>query len=178
MKKILRKKLKDKLNKISSYQLLDNSSRAKYNIDQFLQKKSYNKIGIYNSFKNEIIIHNIDLNKNVSLYAPSYNSEENSYHFRKVKKNLNTVGKFNILEPTGKIIDINLLDLILIPGLGFDKKGNRLGRGKGFYDDLLKNFKGTKIGVCHHFQLINEIPIESWDIKMNYICTEKKLLKI
>ena len=69
------------------------------------------------------------------------------------------------------------MDLILIPGLGFDKKGNRLGRGKGFYDDLLKNFKGTKIGVCHHFQLINEIPIESWDIKMNYICTEKKLLK-
>ena len=38
MKKILRKKLKDKLNKISSYQLLDNSSRAKYNIDQFLKK--------------------------------------------------------------------------------------------------------------------------------------------
>ena len=63
MKKILRKKLKDKLNKISSYQLLDNSSRAKYNIDQFLQKKSYNKIGIYNSFKNEIIIHDIDLHK-------------------------------------------------------------------------------------------------------------------
>ncbi len=62
------------------------SSRAKYNINQFLQKKSYNKIGIYNSFKNEIIIHDIDLNKNISLYAPSYNSEENSYHFRKVKK--------------------------------------------------------------------------------------------
>ena len=178
MKTALRKQLISKLNNISNNLLLENSALVKNNIKEYLHSKTYQNIGIYNSFENEIIIHNILLNKNISFYAPSYDKKEKAYHFKKIKKENNIVGKFNIIEPTGSIININILDIILIPGIGFDKKGNRLGRGKGFYDRILKNYEGTKIGICHHFQIINEIPIESWDIKMNYVCTEKKLIKI
>ena len=48
-------------------------------------------------------------------------------------------GSFGIAEPTGEdITDLSIIDMVIVPGVGFDPKGNRLGRGKGFYDRLLK----------------------------------------
>ena len=88
--------------------------------------------------------------------------------------------KFDILEP--QIIDDNYfdqvknkvkLDVIFVPGLCFDKKGNRLGFGKGYYDQFLKlNPESYKIGCCPKKCLVNELPADSWDIKMDLVLTE------
>ena len=81
-------------------------------------------------------------------------------------------GKFNIPEPTtdpytGKI------DLILLPGVAFDLKGNRLGRGGGYYDRYLAQLdKDTLlVGVGYDFQLIEEVPSGKYDKKMDYVIT-------
>jgi 5-formyltetrahydrofolate cyclo-ligase len=66
-------------------------------------------------------------------------------------------------------------DIILVPGLAFDKKLNRLGRGKGFYDRFLKNFAGIKVGVCFEIQLVDEVPIDDHDIELDYLITEKNI---
>lgn len=61
----------------------------------------------------------------------------------------------------------------LIPGIAFDLKGSRLGRGKGFYDRYLNRHEIIKIGLCSSGQLLEEIPVEAHDHRMNYIITEK-----
>ena len=70
------------------------------------------------------------------------------------------------------------LDLIIVPAVAFDRRGNRLGRGKGFYDRLLQKAKCPKIGIAYHFQLLDEIPAEPHDIPMDKIITEQGILSI
>lgn len=68
--------------------------------------------------------------------------------------------------------------ILLIPGLAFDKKGVRLGRGKGFYDRYLEHFKGQKIGVAWECQLLASVPSDVFDQQMDYVVTEQRIIKV
>lgn len=88
------------------------------------------------------------------------------------------LGAFHIEEPTGDdIVDPDEIELIVVPAVAYDNKGNRLGRGKGFYDRLLQSTKATKIGVCYDFQLLDEIPVEEHDVPMDIVITQSAVLK-
>lgn len=79
-------------------------------------------------------------------------------------------GAFHIDEPTGTTFtDYDAIDLVIVPGVAFDSNGNRLGRGKGYYDRLLPRIGAAKIGICFPFQLLKEIPTEPFDKKMDKI---------
>jgi 5-formyltetrahydrofolate cyclo-ligase len=81
-------------------------------------------------------------------------------------------GVFGIEESEGPLFtDYATIDLAVIPGMAFDRNGNRLGRGKGYYDRLLPQLNGKKIGVCFSFQLLDSIPCEKHDIPMDEIIT-------
>ena len=67
--------------------------------------------------------------------------------------------------------------VLLIPGIVFSRKFERMGRGKGFYDRYLANHKVIKIGVCCEDQLCEELPTDKFDINMNYIITNKTIYK-
>lgn len=88
-------------------------------------------------------------------------------------------GKFNIKEPPSHHprISLNKIDLIILPGIAFDKAGNRLGYGKGYFDRLLKKTKAYKIGLAYDFQIVENIPAETHDQKVDLIVTDKKLIK-
>ena len=62
--------------------------------------------------------------------------------------------------------------MILIPGIGFDKCGARIGFGKGCYDMFLPQTNAVKIGFCFNFQLVDKIPADCHDINMDLIITE------
>ena len=82
-------------------------------------------------------------------------------------------GAFNIEEPTGEIFtDLHAIDLAIIPGVGFDSEGNRLGRGRGYYDRLLPKIQALKIGICYQFQLAAHVPTGPYDIPMDEVLTE------
>ena len=84
------------------------------------------------------------------------------------------IGAFGIGEPTGVIFkDYDAIDLVVVPGVAFDHTGNRLGRGKGYYDRLLSHIPAFKIGICFPFQLIEDVPSEPLDIRMDAIITIK-----
>jgi energy-coupling factor transporter ATP-binding protein EcfA2 len=70
-----------------------------------------------------------------------------------------------------------LLDLVLVPGLAFDRFGNRLGRGRGFYDRLLGEVSGVKCGICYQGQLLESLPTEGHDVSVNFIVTPNECLK-
>lgn len=85
-------------------------------------------------------------------------------------------GAFHIDEPTGDTFtDYDKIQLTLVPGVSFDKHGNRLGRGKGYYDRLLPNINAPKIGICFQFQIIEEIPTDKYDYPMDAVLTEYNL---
>ena len=80
------------------------------------------------------------------------------------------LGAFHIEEPTGnETVDPDTLELIVVPAVAYDRKGNRLGRGKGFYDRLLGSTKATKVGVAYEFQIVDEVPVEQHDIPMDIV---------
>lgn len=88
-------------------------------------------------------------------------------------------GAFHILEPANGICcNPDKIELIVVPAIAFDRKGNRIGRGKGYYDRLLKKAACPKIGVGYHFQLFDEIPTEPHDVPMNAIVTDTDILQI
>lgn len=80
-------------------------------------------------------------------------------------------GAYNIMEPiNSEISDLSAIDLVIVPGLGFDDATfARLGRGKGFYDKLLSASNVYKIGICYSEQLCKNLPIELHDVKMNEV---------
>ncbi|WP_294627419.1 5-formyltetrahydrofolate cyclo-ligase [uncultured Bacteroides sp.] len=85
-----------------------------------------------------------------------------------------TIGSYGIKESTGEVfIDYAAIDFIAVPGVAFDLKGNRLGRGKGYYDRLLPRIPSAfKAGICFPFQLVEEVPAEPHDIRMDTIITD------
>lgn len=88
-------------------------------------------------------------------------------------------GSYGIEEPTGALLeDYAQIELSLIPGVSFDAHGNRLGRGKGYYDRLLPLLRSYNIGICFQFQVSPEIPAEPFDRKMDEVWTENGALYI
>jgi len=85
-------------------------------------------------------------------------------------------GRFGILEPKSPVIVAKLPDVCLVPGLAFDVKGNRLGRGRGFFDALLRTMRGAKIALAHDFQLLDEVPAEAHDVRVDFIVTESRVV--
>lgn len=81
------------------------------------------------------------------------------------------VGDFNILEPQNEPYTGGF-DLIIVPGVAFDNKGNRLGRGRGYYDRFLcQHLDVKRIGICFDFQCVDEVPAEPFDIRMDEVLT-------
>ena len=89
-----------------------------------------------------------------------------------------------VLEPKQELrgradrrIDPTELDLIVAPGLAFDRRGGRLGYGKGYYDRFLHQIRGdaTKLAVCFECQLFPEIPVLPHDVRMDLVVTENAI---
>jgi len=85
-----------------------------------------------------------------------------------------------IREPVrGAVIPIELIDLVIVPGLGFDAHGNRLGRGRGFYDRFLgrPQFRGVRCGFALQEQVIDEIPASPHDVMVHLLVTDEMVLR-
>jgi 5-formyltetrahydrofolate cyclo-ligase len=84
-------------------------------------------------------------------------------------------GAFGIMEPLGDVCGESI-DLVIVPGIAFDRSGIRLGRGKGFYDRLFVSLEAPKVGVAFQCQLFNKIPADAWDKPVDAIITETETL--
>lgn len=82
------------------------------------------------------------------------------------------LGAFRIEEPDGDdVVDVNTLDLIVVPAVAYDSKGNRVGRGKGYYDRLLPRAHAVTIGVAYDFQLFASVDVEPHDCPVDIVIT-------
>lgn len=85
-------------------------------------------------------------------------------------------GRYGILEPapgSGRPGDPGDLDLAVVPGMAFDREGGRLGRGKGYFDRFLQEAgRAYKIGLAFKFQLVEKVPCEAHDVRVDEVLTE------
>ena len=82
-----------------------------------------------------------------------------------------SVGAFGILEPVGDTFEaLADIDLVIVPGMAFTRDGRRLGRGRGYYDRLFPRLTSAyRLGLCHEWQLVDDIPTEPHDITMHSV---------
>jgi len=81
-------------------------------------------------------------------------------------------GPFGLLEPTTPPEDPRVLDLVVVPGLAFDREGYRLGHGQGFYDRFLKEVRAATVGVVPQALLFPTLPRDPWDVPVDHLATE------
>jgi len=154
-----------------------------FNLEEFIDAKC---VLMYVSFRTEVdTIGQIEgifcLGK--KLVVPLVHRKEKTLALYEIKNISELVpGYMGIPEPKvreDRKVELKDIDIIVIPGTGFDTKGNRLGYGGGYYDKLLCNTeKGIpKVALAFEEQIVEDIPAESHDIKADIIVTDKRVIR-
>ena len=117
-------------------------------------------------------------NKNILLPVIKENSQMNFFSWK--KNEVLFINKYGMLEPD--ISNVKIPDIMLVPILVFDKYKYRIGYGKGFYDRYLRKFlkrynKILTVGVAFSFQRYHKLPISKNDVKLDFILTDKGMIK-
>lgn len=134
-------------------------------------------IGAYVPLPDEIDVTAIMTDSARTFYIPAFNEALGGYQMARMGDTFKR-GRFGILEPVDPVFaEPDELDLLLIPGVAFDRTGNRMGRGGGFYDRMLTAYHTIRVGLCFDFQCLETIPVEEHDIKMDLIVTDTQILK-
>lgn len=179
--------LRDKvLKKRKEYSKEDWRSKSEKIINELLNSDSYKESDIVHTYvsmneRREVwtdpLIRQI-LDDGKQAVVPVINSSEGTlthsqiYSMDELESN-----DWGVREPkTKRIIDISEFDLIIIPMAAGDRKCNRLGYGKGFYDRFLKQTTASKIGLTYMDFIFDEIPVEEFDIKLDAIFTEEEVI--
>ena len=176
MKNDLRKLAKEKRCNLNIEQI---SSKVKNILFSCSEYKNAKNILCYYSFGNEICTVDYFNDKSKNWYLPKIEGDNLlvcKYEPDNLKKN-----QYGILEPINEPIkNLSILDLIIIPALCADKKGYRLGYGKGFYDRFLKklNSAPVKIVLTCEDLLFDDVCPESFDEKCDIIVTDKEKYKV
>jgi len=189
IKPLIKKKIRLRLQKIRT---LLKPLVLKYKSNKIMKKlfalsefKKAKSIMFYVSFNNEVNTHKMiskALKLKKEIYVPITNFKSKRLSISRIRRFPDGLraSKYGILEPTRQARDIykrNRLDIIVVPGVVFDRQGNRIGYGGGFYDRLLKRMEALKIGIAFDFQVYRNIPTDTNDQKIDMVITEKGTFK-
>ncbi len=136
----------------------------------------------YLSFGNEVATHALLrywLADGRRVFVPVFDVERRSYRpsmLRDLDGDL-AAGRYGILEPRTFTPPDGHADVAVVPGLAFDAAGRRLGFGKGYYDAMLGEFGGVKIGLAFDCQMVPAVPAAEHDVTMDFIVTETRALR-
>jgi len=171
-------------NALSREDFVSRSRVIQERVCRFSEYLSTRSVALYASIQNEVMTEDIRdhaLRQGKRVFYPKLGANAAVELVRIKSAEHLTPGRFDILEPT---CDEAFADgcqealFVFVPGLAFDLGGNRLGRGKGWYDRLLRKLgkKATAAGLAYDFQVVDCIPVEPWDEAVTYIFTETRLI--
>lgn len=185
VKKILRRELREKCKNLSDEwrEQADAAINSRLMSDELWS--GITKIAVYASDGSEPDLQPFAqwaFNCGKKIFLPRYRQESQDYELAEIHSLTHDLisGKYGITEPAPHLKAADSWETAheiawVIPGVGFDSSGVRLGRGKGFYDRLLKGVSGRIMGVFYQFQLKENIPDEEHDRKMDCAVTEENL---
>jgi 5-formyltetrahydrofolate cyclo-ligase len=155
-----------------------------YNREIFRRSRS---VQFYVSGKHEVdtsemINRAIEMGKTVAV--PFFIEDRNEIGLTEIRNGSARMAKnalgFSEPEPSSvHPLDPDRIELWIVPGVAFDPTGNRIGLGKGYYDRLLSDARtGHRVGIAYDFQILDSIPAEAHDVRMNEILTETRTIHI
>ena len=179
MKLNVRRELLLKINTLAS------SARESYSIS--IQNKLKNEMAVqsgvwvgYQALSDEPAINFSQAAPHITWAYPylSENDAEPGLSFKKSVLNYKR-SHLGFAEPVdGENVSLNEVEGVVMPAVGFDLKGFRLGRGGGYYDRSFSQFKNKKIGVCFDLSFVASLPSESHDVRCETIITEKQVYQV
>jgi 5-formyltetrahydrofolate cyclo-ligase len=180
-KSLLRNKLRVSLKRISNSDQRKKSAKITRRLIRFPFFRTARYVLVYAALPGEVQTQGLikrALRLEKTIYLPRIHRTTGKMAIYQIKNWRDDLrkGTYGILEPKAlpsRKGNVSQLDLIVVPGLGFDRKGRRLGRGGGFYDRFLAKSKNVKkIGLAFREQLLREIPSEAKDIRMDKVITD------
>lgn len=178
----LRKRILNVRNNMSKEDVKKNSNAIMDKITSLDIYEQSKVVFIYMDFKNEVMTSNLIkrmLSEKKRVVIP-YTDNINTVLIPSeiTKESDLKLNSFGYYEPKSILpVNIEEIDLVIVPGVVFDKNLNRIGFGKGYYDKILNRLKPSakKVAVAHEFQVLENIPAEEHDVKMDMIITEKNI---
>jgi len=135
-------------------------------------------VGAYMPLPDEVDITPLFQSLDKTFFIPAFDEVSGSYRMARLTTELKK-GHFGIPEPAVPAFAAeDALDIIIVPGVAFDRAGRRIGRGSGFYDRLLPQYSAVRTGVCFGFQYLESIPAEEHDVRMDFMVTESLIFKV
>ena len=177
-KELIRERIKKKKQQLTDKEKEIEAANVFEKIEALPEFINAHNIMIYWSMPDELPTHNfiIRWSKKKTMLLPVVKGEDMLIKPFSTKEELKQ-GSLGIWEPDVQKEYLNSIDLVIVPGVAFDRDKSRLGRGKGYYDRYFINKRIVKIGVCFDFQLLESIPIDSFDIKMDKVVTNSFLIE-
>lgn len=182
VKKELRKEYKHLRNRLHHFEY--DLSVCELLIESEFYKKSETVL-LYASLDDEICIDSVIINalengKKVALPVCRDSNGNMDFYYINSLNELKT-GSFSVREPDTTVCKI-CADftncLCVVPGIAFDKRGYRLGYGKGYYDRFLKNFTFNSVGLCYNELMVENLPNDEFDVPVDYIVTQDKVVSV
>lgn len=172
-------RIESKLNRKKNIREKDKADFKIYNL--LINRREYvdaDSVFIYLDFNYEVETRKIimdALNEGKKVYIPRVEGKN------MVSVPINSIdnlkeSKFKILEPTGESEEIDEKTLVIVPGVAFSEKGERIGYGGGYYDRFLEDKNNLLIALSYECQIYNDLPVEKHDIRIPIIITEERII--
>lgn len=182
-KSALRSALRQRRNSLSSTQQADAAQALSQSVLGLSHWADAQRIALYLASDGEIgtsVLASIARSQGKHLFLPTLTSESGLAFARWETDMTLSVNRYNIPEPPvgAERCPAAELDMIFLPVVGWDSHGGRLGMGGGYYDRTLAGIVGpVLVGLAHTNQEVEQIPRESWDVVLDYVATESKLIR-
>lgn len=142
------------------------------------------RLGLYAAYKNEVrtdrLFTEADMRRK-EIYYPAVDPERGGLSYFRVmdlEELMHTEEGFHAPHAEqSRLRNLDNLDVLVVPGVAFDLKGRRLGFGQGFYEKILKHFRGKRIALAYEFQVVEELPTAIRDVTIDWIATEKRVIR-
>jgi len=180
MKEKLRQEILEKRDSLSQKEILKKSKKINRKLRRKIKK--FKTVMFYVSKGSEVFTHDIirKLIKKKKIIVPVTDFKNKGI----IASEINDFselepGYYGVLEPKNiKKVDVNEIEAVIVPGVVFDKKKDRIGYGEGYYDKFLKKTKALKIGLAFDFQVVDEIKSEEYDVPVDIIITEEEIITV
>jgi 5-formyltetrahydrofolate cyclo-ligase len=177
--------LRGRRRRLSPVEVMEKSRHVTQRLLAFAPFQNASVIVLYNADENEVVTEAIwqeALQQGKKVYYPRITADRENLEFvRRHPEDTLISGTFGILIPPGDEVLSHLQpsDIVLAPGVGFDNKGHRLGRGKGYYDRAFRGplASALRIALAYEFQVVAEIPSGPKDEPVQWIVTEERLIE-
>ena len=183
-KKALRAQLRQRLQQLDAQDIHDRSQAAAQQLCQCKVFAKAQAVMLFLPMPHEVdaqpvAIRAWQMGKTVTVPLVSYEQKHMlPVEIRSLNEPMST-DRYGVRSPAnGQPLPIDMIDLVVVPGLAFDREGHRVGRGGGFYDRFLAQpvFKGVTCGLCFDDQLLQEVPVVSHDVPLHMLVTDRQVL--